>query len=85
MIKLIRVADELPPRNLTVWFHNSEGRSPIDFGDAVCGLHKQRPGWHLGWHSGTRWHSLLDPAIRDDDSHVKYWCAIDLPPIPKDF
>lgn len=68
---------EKPTQNETVWFFVQDGK---------CHIHcmiRERTGWHLGWWSGSRWHSYFDESIRDDDSKVKFWLPLGLPEIDK--
>lgn len=58
---------DLPPRNETVWIFVNDGKSYIR-----CQVH-DRAGLHMGWHSGTRWHSYFDKTLADDDSRVTGW------------
>jgi hypothetical protein len=65
---------QLPPVNDTVWFYDSRGETATEIY-----LH----GWHIGWHSGTRWHSYFTPKVAEDDSAITHWREIEFPPMPQ--
>lgn len=64
-----------PAENETVWFWSNDGKSHIQ-----CMIYK-RTGWHLGWWSGTRWHSYFDKEL--NQSSVIGWVPLRLPEIPE--
>lgn len=55
------------PQNETVFFKvKGDERQWIN-----CLLNDLR-GWHIGWHSGTRWHSYLAGTI-SPESEIEEW------------
>ena len=75
-----KLKTSVPPENETDWFYvkNWEG---VELGGLMATTDLK--GWHLGWHSGTRWHSYLSNEIAEDDSAVMGWCPLGLPVIGK--
>ena len=64
-----------PAENETVWIYIEDGKCHIN-----CMIY-DRTGWHLGWWSGSCWHSYMDKTMKDGD--VKGWLPLKLPEIEK--
>lgn len=71
------ITEEKPRRNQSVWIYVNDGKCYIQ-----CKI-IDLTGWHLGWWSGTRWHSLMDESIRDKSELVKGWLPLNLPYIKR--
>lgn len=74
---LVPIVSTKPAENETVWFFVDNQECHIN-----CSIY-DRTGWHLGWWSGTRWHSYMDKEIEKDDSKVKGWLPLRLPEVSK--
>lgn len=57
-----------PLQNETVFFKvKDDNRSLI-----TCFINNTK-GWHMGWWSGSRWHSHLDEDIKNKEIEVEEW------------